>query len=81
MKLDSLRTLFVHELNDLHDAENCWSKQPRMARRPVRACSGPSKPSGPDAGTCAEVERLFHSQESPIGFRLAMKESSKKARR
>ena len=33
MKLDSLRTLYVHELNDLHDAESQLSKVlPRMAK-------------------------------------------------
>ncbi len=33
MKLDSLRTLFVHELNDLHDAENQLVKAlPKMAK-------------------------------------------------
>lgn len=33
MKLDSLRTLYVHELNDLHDAESQLAKVlPRMAK-------------------------------------------------
>ena len=33
MKLDSLRTLFIHEVNDLHDAESQLVKSlPKMAK-------------------------------------------------
>jgi ferritin-like metal-binding protein YciE len=33
MKLDSLRALYVHELNDLHDAEGQWLKVlPKLAK-------------------------------------------------